>query len=376
MALDRFILYFPYILLGIGFLLIGIERMFTRIFKADRKVDLFYSLIAKEALENPYEEGEELIEESKDCIEVLYSFRKSNNFFKSYLYRTIVELVVAIFLFALLIVYGVASLRKGDIVYCNVHGIYYECAGIYPQFYGVVLGTVLFILIGYMLCTSYNLVWLLIPYFGKMSFMMKSLKNFGSTDIHELYYNNRDLALMLDLLAENSGLAPSLRILGLFDKDFRSTIEPINVLVERLSGAGGDLEIRVKFEEAVNARKLMNNSKLIPNILYTVETKPHTKSSAIETFSSATEQSIHPRKLMIDSEESGSEMQNIQGINYTSVIRDVEPKQAYTICISTIINGKTVARVLQGLKAAEEVEKEIDEKSKINMPEINAFHGR
>ncbi|QQP38869.1 Leucinerich repeatcontaining protein 8Dlike (Silurana), partial [Caligus rogercresseyi] len=191
---------------------------------------------------------------------------------------------------------------------------------------------------------------------------MKTLQSYGGGNLQELYYNNKDLALLLDLLAENSGVAPSLRILGLFDRDFRSTIEPSHVDVERLSGAGGDIEIRVKFEEAVNALRLMKDSKLIPNILYTVEAKPHTKSSGIETFSSGSENIINPRKLVVDAERNGSEMQEIEGIDYTSVIQDVDPTTAYKICISTLINGKTVARRIESLKALEVEEDDIDEK--------------
>ena len=45
-------------------------------------------------------------------------------------------------------------------------------------------------------------------------------------ELYNIYYNNSDLKLLLDLLAESSGVAPSLRIMTLFDKEFRAKCQP------------------------------------------------------------------------------------------------------------------------------------------------------
>ena len=37
-------------------------------------------------------------------------------------------------------------------------------------------------------------------------------------DLYEIYYNNRDLRLLLDLLASSSGIATALAIMTSFDK--------------------------------------------------------------------------------------------------------------------------------------------------------------
>ena len=37
-------------------------------------------------------------------------------------------------------------------------------------------------------------------------------------ELQELYYNNRDVRLMLELLATSSGLAPAIAVLTIFDK--------------------------------------------------------------------------------------------------------------------------------------------------------------
>ena len=37
-------------------------------------------------------------------------------------------------------------------------------------------------------------------------------------DLYDIYYNNRDLRLLLDLLATSSGVAPAISVMTLFDK--------------------------------------------------------------------------------------------------------------------------------------------------------------
>jgi hypothetical protein len=37
-------------------------------------------------------------------------------------------------------------------------------------------------------------------------------------ELYHIYYNNRDLRLLLDLLATSSGIAPAIAIMTLFDK--------------------------------------------------------------------------------------------------------------------------------------------------------------
>ncbi len=46
--------------------------------------------------------------------------------------------------------------------------------------------------------------------------------------LYDVYYNNWDLKLLLDLLAASSGIAPCLRVLCLFDKSFRYSLTIFN----------------------------------------------------------------------------------------------------------------------------------------------------
>ena len=45
--LDRFVLYFPYFLLGLPLVILLIERGFVAVFKSGLKLDAFYNLLGK-----------------------------------------------------------------------------------------------------------------------------------------------------------------------------------------------------------------------------------------------------------------------------------------------------------------------------------------
>ena len=101
-------------------------------------------------------------------------------------------------------------------------------AGIPTQFYLYVLVVAVVLLLIYLVTTIITMLYLLCPCGGELASFMRSYKNKlrsaakmeGGDDksskdllgeLHEIYYENRDLRLMLDLLAKSSGLAPPLR---------------------------------------------------------------------------------------------------------------------------------------------------------------------
>ena len=83
------------------------------------------------------------------------------------------------------------------------------------------------LLVLFLLTTFFTLMYLLCPCGGDLASFMRSYKSKlksaakmegGDTsskdllgELHEIYYENRDLRLLLDLLAKSSGLAPPLR---------------------------------------------------------------------------------------------------------------------------------------------------------------------
>ena len=83
------------------------------------------------------------------------------------------------------------------------------------------------LLVLFLMTTFFTLMYLLCPCGGELASFMRSYKSKlksvakmegGDTssrdllgELHEIYYENRDLRLLLDLLAKSSGLAPPLR---------------------------------------------------------------------------------------------------------------------------------------------------------------------
>ena len=48
-------------------------------------------------------------------------------------------------------------------------------------------------------------------------------------DLEDMYFSNKDMKLLLDLLSINSGIAPCFYLLGIFDAGFRNILEINNL---------------------------------------------------------------------------------------------------------------------------------------------------
>ena len=180
-AVDVFILYFPYILFMMALAIVLIERVFIRIFKAGIKLDTFYNLLVKDTLSETHKEatppptavgdavdgptaggggGGYDLEDTRAALEVSHSFSRGSNYFLSYALRTLTELVLAVLLLAWIVWRGVPAIQAEEFIFCDVHGYQYECTGHPQQFYMYVLFVAIAVLIVYLLCSFYNLLWL------------------------------------------------------------------------------------------------------------------------------------------------------------------------------------------------------------------------
>ena len=236
-SVDAFLLYYPYFLLMIALILFALERVFLKTFKAGDKLEKFYCLLVKEKVLGVAEHEEELhlhdvVDGGVEAVELRYSFKHSQSYFYSYLARTIIESTVASVLLVYMVVRGLPTLSHSKTIICEAHQFYYECHGSPTSFYIYTLYVTICLTILYILCNIYNLLWLLFPCFGNLSRAMEAYrhnikereKGSGMSDsevlgdLYDIYYNNRDLRLLLDLLATSSGVAPAIAIMTLFDK--------------------------------------------------------------------------------------------------------------------------------------------------------------
>ena len=164
--------------------------------------------------------------------------------------------------------------------------------------------------------------------------------NFIDYDMENIYFNNRDMKLLLDLLSTCSGIEQSLRILVLFDSKLKSyfcpgdlkfvdqiyhAYLPVNEI--NISTDAGVLEdscakklvydVSLEFSEA----KIMANFlKNIPDLvtIYTVEIYPRTPRSTIH-------KSI---KSTMKKDQKPFENENM-GHMFTTRLYDMDPEKRY-----------------------------------------------
>ena len=236
-SVDFFLVYYPYFILMCASVLLFIEKIFHRMFQGGNKVNRLFNFLVKENIlqKQPPQENEEkdLIDGETECeaIEMRYNFKHSTNYYFSHLSRTILEILAGLGLIVIIVYYGHQKLEGSSTIFCDVHSYHYECHGIPLEFYKYSLYATLTITVIHVLCNVYNLLWLVFAQFGKLSRMMKRyqkivMKNTGKGtskrealgDLYDIYYNNRDMKLLLDLQATSSGIAPALAVLTIFDK--------------------------------------------------------------------------------------------------------------------------------------------------------------
>ena len=73
-------------------------------------------------------------------------------------------------------------------------------------------------------------------------------------EMDKYYYNNKDLKLLLDLLATNSGVVTSLRVLALFDKSLREKCKPGDLTFSKPHYHERKTETNIANEEGVTER--------------------------------------------------------------------------------------------------------------------------
>ncbi|XP_071748623.1 uncharacterized protein [Lepeophtheirus salmonis] len=314
---SKFVFYFPYILLIVPLTLVLVDRIFIKTFAAGNKIKQFYDLLVEESLRR--EDVDSLSRDNiKNLHEIMQSFRFSNVCYWSYLSRTCLEIVLSIGLFLIYWCWGIPNLLPE--IECDVHGLAHSCVLPNHQFYFYILAASTALLCIYILCNTYNLIWIICPQLGTMYRVIKSyqdclggvhpsdpggidligskkkrnavnhshgpysnkyrkVSNITTDNFLNVYFDRRhkDLKLLLNLLAETSGLPESFRILTLFDKKFQSLWKPQNLRIEEyetvISNGEKTLNINIKWNDAPIGHFLTNYDSSL-SFEYTVDISP------------------------------------------------------------------------------------------------------
>ena len=223
-TIHDFLLYFPYFILLIASTLFTLEKVFKRAFKSGEKINKLYVLVKRQMLLDADTGGPiDAADFRFEALELSYSLKKSRSYFYSYLSRTLIEGIVAISLLFYMLREGLQLLAESQNITCQVHGFNYECHGIPVHFYMFALYVTVALTTVYALCTTYNLLWLLMPCFGSFSRLMNSYIKFkaekaAGKGVEDIYNNNLDLRLLLDLLAVSSSVPMAISVMILLDQ--------------------------------------------------------------------------------------------------------------------------------------------------------------
>lgn len=283
--------------------LLHLISLFYRTFAAGNKIKQFYELLVEDSLRR--EDVDSLSRENmKNLHEIMQSFRFSNVCYWSYLSRTFLEIVLSIALFLIYFCWGMPNLERE--IECDVHGLRHSCVLPNHQFYFYILAVSSILLCVYILCNLYNLVWIICPQLGTMYRIIRkyqihvvaadSQNGNNLTDVKRksvrspprispdnflnVYFDRRhkDLKLLLNLLAETSGLPESFRILTLFDKKFQSLWKPQNLRFEEYETVVPNQKIKshsiiVRWNDAPISHFLANYQSSL-SFEYTIDIHP------------------------------------------------------------------------------------------------------
>ena len=223
---DDLVLYYPYALLSMGLTLLILQRILSRGMTSGNKMNQLYKFVAA------VWEGNGQVE--LEVFHIKCIFMDSSQFYYGYLFLTISLLALASG-FALYFGYGGGAVfDEARAVICQTHqSYYYECHGIPYFFYLCSFYVSSAIMIAFIILQMYNLAWLCVPQMSQLWRVMDAyrtnMRRSSSEaaalsdsqllgDLHHIYYNNKDLSLLLNLLAAGSGVAESLVIMTALDK--------------------------------------------------------------------------------------------------------------------------------------------------------------
>ncbi|CAB4069676.1 LRRC8 [Lepeophtheirus salmonis] len=137
-------------------------------------------------------------------------------------------------------------------------------------------------------------------------------------ELHWIYFNNRDLKLLLDLLATSSGVSQSISLLTLFDQSLRQKCVASHLKIHR-----------------DGSRATMKDLSCI----YTVQIHPPTINSSVQALKFSSNKSFKEYATDI-------EMQPLDHSREvrTATFTDLNEGQEYIFRVSTLVNGHPIAK--------------------------------
>jgi len=226
LKISLFIAFFPYFLILVAALLVVIDRPFVMVLFKSYNIEQLYKLLV---VNDPFTEN---LDRKKETNELLSILGSTSKYYLSYLLRTVLSIIASV------IPLVIMSLELADdernykfftnkAHICRVHGRFYECSGMPRDFYWGVGISFLVLLSLYLVINIWNLIWICVPSFSPFFTIMNKYKSMnGKTNLEKLYFNNRNVKLIMGLLSSASGVASPLRSLALMEKNLNDALLP------------------------------------------------------------------------------------------------------------------------------------------------------
>ena len=190
------------------------------------------------------------------------------------------------------------------------------------------------------------------------------------------YYNNKDLRLLLDLLSERSGCAASLRVLALFDKELSLKFKPgdldisfrdfhqqkaeVNIWnaegkITQEEKASKTYDINVKFPAAPAMDEIISRIRAVTSVtcMYTVEILPPTPRSSVKPVTVDNTMAQDAINGVCEEGKDGTEAIKLTTSTpklMNVVLEGLDTSTEYCICVSTVVNGRTLAQRSERIK--------------------------
>ena len=163
-------------------------------------------------------------------------------------------------------------------------------------------------------------------------------------EMNEIYYENLDLRLLLDLLAATTGLSTPLRVLSLLDRNFRNNYKPNILSFERVAEIReGEGDLRVEIAESDLARSVFARMSNL-TCLYTVKISPRTDKSNLEVVFFDQEEKSDPSSNIMEFFRRNKVDEDSEIVPSREVVfSGADPNLSYTVKVTLILNGQAVA---------------------------------
>merc|ERR1711971_1156681 len=343
---DGVVLHLPYFLITATMLLFAVEKVFHKLGQGSIIQNKFFALLVDYEIlrSNEGKAGNEVLvvgdelEQSRDLIDLKDRLEESSSFVRSYLGIQIIETVFSFGCFGFL-AWELISDTDGiglsePNMFCNVHGIMYECSGHPSAFYTVVLFVTCGMFFLYGLISFYSILWSVCP-------CMQTLKQVVGDTNKEIKLSP-DFLFLLNLLVLGSGIAPAITAMTVLEPEVLEAVKPKKTKL----GAPVESESmrRGTSSKLVADASLLEENENQTGLTVEIEEPSHGMHANLKKMAKVTYRAeLEPKAATTVELLRHSKDKSCRQATFLSLKKGEE----YTLTIKTLVNGQPVGKVTE-----------------------------